>query len=236
MEGKDDNDISALIRAQGTYHKANNELKAKVRTQLTLAAAARSASPKADAKRGIADVAASKLTQWLVGALGWRGIAAGFFAGVALTMVVAPRMPMPTLLYSTEDELVADHVRSLRVGPLFQVESTDRHTVKPWFQGKLDYAPPVIDLADEGYPLLGARVEHINRESVATLVYNRRGHVVNLFVWPSSALVIARQTQVKGFNLVHWSDSSMQFWVVSDMDQAELQHFVRSLQLRRQKI
>lgn len=226
-----DDELSALIRAQASCHKASAQLTAKVRTQLLLASAAR---PEASQAPAPAHAMALR---------SWQGVAAGFVAGVLLTMVVASvvtRWPPAAWLASREEareeELVADHVRSLRAGPLLQVASSDRHTVKPWFQGKLDYAPPVLDLAEEGFPLLGARLEQVDRQAVATLVYGKHGHMVDLFVWPAPARQAAasRLTQVRGFNVMHWGDASMQFWVVSDMDTVELAHFVQALQARRQ--
>jgi anti-sigma factor RsiW len=124
-------------------------------------------------------------------------------------------------------ELVADHVRALRAGPLAEVMSSDRHTVKPWFQGRLDYAPPVFDLAGEGYPLVGGRIEQVRGAAVATLAYTHNRHVVDLFVWPSADQRAPQRLLQRGFNVVHWADGSMQYWAVSDMDREEIESFTR---------
>jgi anti-sigma factor RsiW len=122
-------------------------------------------------------------------------------------------------------ELVADHVRALKTGSLFEVASNDRHTVKPWFQGKLDYAPTVIDLEAEGFPLLGGRVEHVAGAPVAALAYASRRHILNVFVWPADREQPPQRSQRSGFNLLHWSDGAMQVWVVSDLDAVEIERF-----------
>ena len=133
---------------------------------------------------------------------------------------------------SLPDELVADHVRALQVGPLTEVVSSDRHTVKPWFQGRLDYAPPVFDLADDGFPLVGGRIEHLRGQAVAVLAYSHRLHVIDVFVWPADAVVAPTREQRKGFNVVRWSDGAMQVWVVSDADRAEIERFAQAWQRR----
>ncbi|MDE2452216.1 MAG: anti-sigma factor, partial [Burkholderiales bacterium] len=129
-------------------------------------------------------------------------------------------------------ELVADHVRALGAGPLIEVASSDRHTVKPWFQGRIDYAPPVYDLKDEGFALIGGRIARVGGAPVATLAFRHGRHVVDVFVWPAQALQAERASQVRGFNVLHWSDASMQFWVVSDADAAELERFASAWRAR----
>lgn len=223
-----DDELGALIRQQATRHQADDQLRAAIRTRLLLVSAAQTDTTAADSTRH-----APRASGWTISLAGWRNLAISFLLGVALTLLLAPHMPhMPQmkLLGATDEELVADHVRALRVGPLFQVQSSDRHTVKPWFQGKLDYAPPVLDLADAQFPLLGGRVEHFDSNSIAALVYGRHGHMINLFVWPADQPRPLQSSQVKGFNVSHWSDGRMQFWVVSDMDKTELAHFVQALQ------
>jgi anti-sigma factor RsiW len=106
------------------------------------------------------------------------------------------------------------------------VRSTDQHTVKPWFTGKIDFAPRVYDLADKGFPLIGGRVDYINGHSAAALVYGRRRHVVNLFIWPASASDAAEMSQrYNGYSMKHWVADGFSYWAVSDAAPAELDAF-----------
>jgi anti-sigma factor RsiW len=130
------------------------------------------------------------------------------------------------------DNLVADHVRALREQHLTDVRSDDRHTVKPWFQGKIDFAPPVNDLTSAGFTLVGGRLGRIDGRTVAVLVYQRRLHPIAVFVWPEQdARTRATDARVvRGFQVRHWSANGMAFWAVSDMNDAELGGLVRALQ------
>jgi anti-sigma factor RsiW len=125
---------------------------------------------------------------------------------------------------NTAQEIVSSHVRSLIGAHLLDVPSTEQHTVKPWFNGKLDYAPDVKDLAAAGFPLIGGRVDYIDRRPVAALVYKRREHVINLFVWPSNSPLAAPEA-VNGFNLVAWNKAGMNYCAISDLNQNELRQF-----------
>jgi anti-sigma factor RsiW len=115
---------------------------------------------------------------------------------------------------------------------LFDVESTDQHTVKPWFLGKLDFAPPVVDLAANGYPLLGGRLDYVDGRAVAALVYQRRKHTINVFIEPvqGGRRVAFEATSLRGFHLRYWTRDGMAFWAVSDLAAAELSEFARALQ------
>jgi anti-sigma factor RsiW len=128
-------------------------------------------------------------------------------------------------------QVLAAHVRSLQPGHLTDVASTDQHTVKPWFDGRLDYAPPVSDEAAEGFPLLGGRLDYVNGRPVAALVYGRRLHRINLFVWPErNGSLGPAHAERDGYNVVHWTRGDMTFWAVSDLDRSDLAVFVRLLQ------
>ena len=122
-------------------------------------------------------------------------------------------------------EIVDAHVRSLQPGHLSDVISTDQHTVKPWFNGKVDFAVPVRDFADDGFPLQGGRLEEIEGKTVAALIYGRRKHEVNLFVWPETASgdTAARSSALRGYQLITWRKSGMEYWLASDLAQPDLE-------------
>jgi len=135
---------------------------------------------------------------------------------------------------ATEEEAVDSHVRSLMPGHLFDVQSTDQHTVKPWFLGKLDFAPPVVDLAAVGFPLVGGRLDYLGGRPAAALVYQRRQHTINVFI-STDGTTSGRPTEdrsVRGFHVRHWTRGGMAFWAVSDVNDAELSEFVRAFQAR----
>lgn len=190
-----------------TYHRAGPEL--------VRALASRIGPEQAPARRRIR--------------IPWQGLA-GFGAGAALAAaIVLTLLPLgrPGLIAA----LVDDHVRALQPGHLLDVVSTSQHTVKPWFDGRLDFAPPVKDLAATGFPLVGGRLDYIDRRSVAVLVYSRGKHLIELFVWPASAAAAepARATR-DGYNVVHWTADGMSFSAVSDLDAAALEGFARDWQ------
>ena len=124
-------------------------------------------------------------------------------------------------------EAISSHLRSLLAAHLLDVPSTDQHTVKPWFDGKLKFSPPVYDLTERGFPLTGGRLDYLNGREVAALVYRRRLHVINLFIWPSES---ARNTEAEsfakdGYHVSHWARDGFEFWAVSDVNAEDLRAF-----------
>ena len=203
----DDEQLSALIRGHASRHAAPESLRAGLRTQAALADAARSPEPR---------------RRWT---FSWPTASIGFALGLLCAVLVLPLWQRLGADASLDAELVASHVRALQLGPLIEVASSDRHTVKPWFQGRLDYAPPVPDLADDGFPLTGGRVDHVRGGAVAALAYQRHQHVIDVFVWPATARLAPQAAVQRGFNVLHWSDGAMQVWAVSDAERAELERF-----------
>jgi len=118
--------------------------------------------------------------------------------------------------------IVASHIRSLMVNHITDVSSSDSHTVKPWFSGKLDYSPPARDLTEKGFRLVGGRLDYLENRPVAALVYQRNQHVINLFVWPSTTSVQNEQRMQDGYNIIHWTQNGMTFWLISDLNMTEL--------------
>jgi anti-sigma factor RsiW len=139
-------------------------------------------------------------------------------------------------LQSSHQQLIANavlagHIRSLQPGHLIDVPSSDRHTVKPWFQGKLDFSPPVPDLSELGWTLVGGRLDYVDGRAVAALVYRRRMHEINVFLWPNheAAFDVIRQESAQGYQILHWNGAETTYWLVSDLNNAELLELARAL-------
>jgi anti-sigma factor RsiW len=161
-----------------------------------------------------------------------RSVLKGFVMGTALSTAMAASLVIAVFRTDQDQRLLGEvtsaHVRSLQANHLTDVQTSDQHTVKPWFNGKVDIAPPVVDLTAKGFTLLGGRLDYIDGQAVASIVYRRRTHVINLFVTQggSSESHEARLQTMQGYNIRRWTAQGLQFFAVSDINGEELQEFV----------
>ena len=155
-------------------------------------------------------------------AAGWT---VGPLVATAVLVFFALKSSPPRMASNLTDEVVAAHLRSLEAEHLTDVASSDRHTVKPWFQGKLPFSPPVRDFGDQGYSLQGGRLDYLNGRPVAALIYRAGQHVINVFVWPAGAETDSapRPATRSGLNSLHWVSNGMVWFLVSDMGEADLE-------------
>lgn len=162
-------------------------------------------------------LAMRRIAPWLGGAVG------GALAASSAILLTLPRAPASGVM----DALVDGQIRSLQSGHLVDVRTSDRHTVKPWFNGRIAYAPPVVDLKDQGFPLVGGRLDVIARENVAVLVYRRHLHTINLFIRPITVIEPSTTGLVRraGYNVERWTSGGLEFWAVSDVEDGELLSF-----------
>ena len=202
--------LRSAVREQAPYYPAPPALRHRVIDQIPTARAAPATRPLT--------------VQW------WQAGAA--LAGTALlTWTLTTGLWSASVPGHLSDDILASHLRSLLAANVADVLSSDQHTVKPWFNGKLDFSPPVHDLAAQGFPLVGGRLDYLDGHSVAALVYRHRQHLINLFIWPagstpaSSPRLISRQ----GYHLLHWTGEGMTFWAISDLNSDELEQFQRLL-------
>ena len=165
-----------------------------------------------------------------IGAPTWMSAGAMAMSVAVLGLSMGLYLAVPSREQRLTQELVDDHVRSLQSNHLFDVISTNQHTVKPWFNGKLDFAPPVIDLAQQGYPLLGGRLDFVDGRAVAVTVYRSKLHMINLYVWQSSdAGTRPHVIEQRGYHVAHWSVAGLTYWAITDASADELDGFVSNL-------
>jgi mycothiol system anti-sigma-R factor len=161
----------------------------------------------------------------------WFAVAAAILMVASISWYSWPtRIPASERLSAvTAAEMVDAHIRSLQPGHLTDVTSTDQHTVKPWFDGKLAFAPPVKDFADEGFPLVGGRLDVLGGQNVAALVYARRKHFINVFIWPTKEpdTLIHPPGARQGYQWVHWRHQGMEFCALSDVSASDLRELAQ---------
>jgi anti-sigma factor RsiW len=157
----------------------------------------------------------------------WLALAAAILFAAIIGWNLVPRLQRPGPDQFLATQLIASHVRSLMANHLTDVASSDQHTVKPWLDAKLDFAPAVVDLSSEGFPLIGGRLDYVDNRQVAALIYQRRKHFINLFVWPaaSDAPKTTKALTRQGYQLLHWVNADFNYWVISDVNEKELQEF-----------
>ena len=209
-------ELRATIRKHATYHVPPAHLEARIRAAL----------PRAD----------SGPKRWLrwTWSPRWLNVGAAFATLFAVAWSITLYMSVPSPNELLADEVISSHVRSLMGHRLADVASSDRHTVKPWFNGKLDFSPTVTDFSAEGFALVGGRLDYVDRRPVAALVYRHRLHTINVYEWPSAGeeRLPVRTLSRQGYHLVHWVEGGMVYWLVSDLDPRELMTLVRILQAR----
>jgi mycothiol system anti-sigma-R factor len=199
-----------VVSENAMRYTAPDVLKARIR-----GAVARSASPP------VATGTGNKF-RW------WREIAAGVAIAIVSSSITFMAASRSARAYSEADELLASHVRSLMPGHLTDVPSTQQHTVKPWFNGRVDVSPAVPNLDKAGFPLVGGRADYVRGRVVPVVVYARRGHMINVYAWPSSSQggSPANDHSRNGYHFVNWRSSGIEYWAVSDLNAAELHTFV----------
>lgn len=219
--------LRAALQRSSLRYAAPSALRARIQSSLSAPLPAEDPSSAATGGLAFQFLHPLQILRW-----------AGAFAVLALCAITAWQL-VPNLRRPASDERLAaevfsSHVRSLEGSHLMDVVSTDQHTVKPWFDGKLDFSPPVEDLASDGFPLVGGRLDYLESREVAALVYQRRKHFINVFVWPRSGESISTQTvpSRQGYNMMRWSGAGFQFWAVSDVNVQDLADFVRLLKNR----
>ena len=204
-----DREVSAAIREHADYHRAPASLASEIRAALPL---------EDEAPRR------PRWHFWLV-----QGAA---MAGVALlTWAATMGYLRPGDDERRAGEILASHVGATLGKRLYEVASSDQHTVKPWLSSRLAYSPPVADLSAQGYELLGARVEHMDGRQMAVLAYKRRQHVIDAYIWPSRGRTTELALKRDGFNLARFASGGMEFWLVSDLNRNELDDFAHLLAL-----
>jgi anti-sigma factor RsiW len=159
----------------------------------------------------------------------WMAVAASVLLFASMTWNIASLRPRDSARNVLAQEVLSSHLRSLMGTHLLDVPSSDQHTVKPWFNGKLNFSPDVKDFSSQGFRLVGGRIEYIDDRTVAALVYQRRQHFINLFTWPSPSSSQRGYSEMKrsGYNLVSWTEDGMTCWAVSDLQTSELEQFAQ---------
>jgi anti-sigma factor RsiW len=219
--------LRKAFRSSNLYERAPAGLADRIRGSLALETI--DASPETGApasKKAPVITLTSRRATW-----NWLAVAAAILLMFTVTWRIVPGLSGRGNSDLLTQEIVSSHIRSLQPDHLFDVQSTDQHMVKPWFNGKLDFSPPVRDLAEDGYPLVGGRLDYVDHRAVAALVYQRRQHFINVFIWPEGKgkEEALRMKSVQGYNMIPWEANGMYHCAVSDLNNGELQQFTELL-------
>jgi anti-sigma factor RsiW len=230
----------ALVHSIGSampYYKAPSGLRERIRFSLREEAAeqpVRNVAP--DARPVIAEKQREPRSIIFGTSWNWLALAASIVLVAIIAWNLVPRLQQPgaNAEQFLATQLIASHVRSLMANHLADVASSDQHTVKPWLDARLDFAPPVVDLANAGFPLIGGRLDYLDQRAVAALIYQRRKHFINLFVWQAEpdAIKMTKAISRQGYQLLHWVDSDFNYWAVSDVNTNDLQTFKQQFELQ----
>ena len=197
--------LHSAIQRGGLYEQAPVSLRKKIRAELDRATAA---------------PVVKRIPAWR-----WVAVAASILLIASISWYVWPRNEAVVAAAPfTAAEMIDAHIRSLQPGHLMDIASTDQHTVKPWFTGKLDYAPPVRDFSEQGFPLIGGRLDALGGRNIAVLVYQRRKHIINVFVLPTKEpdTPIHPPGLRQGYQWFHWRRQGMEYCAVSDVSVDDL--------------
>ena len=205
--------LSAAVKQHAAYHSGPGHLQHRILAGL----------PRGGAAAG--DRQPRQRWQWPH--LNWPQAGAALASMFALVWSVGLYVALPSASDRLAEDVLASHVRSLMGNHIADVASSDQHTVKPWFNGKLDFSPAVGDFAAQGFPLIGGRLDYVNQRPVAVLVYQHRKHFINVYVWPDATgdEATTRVQSRQGYQMLRWSERGMTYWAVSDLNQDELAQF-----------
>ncbi|WP_211460532.1 anti-sigma factor family protein [Collimonas silvisoli] len=213
--------LGSVLRDGSLYHRAPPHLRARVLAELP------HELPRESPRRTVfawGGFTADGVRAWLNGGL--TGIAV---CALALSAVTLIQRPTPT--GSIDQEIVSSHVRALLSQHPIDVVSTDQHTVKPWFNGRLDYTPPVVDLAAQGFPLVGGRIDYVGHRTVAVLIYRYQKHPIDLYVFPDAGGTPSPAARASdGYAMAHWQRNGMTYWAITDAQSAHLHAFEQAVQ------
>jgi len=227
--------LADAISRGAPYHKAPAELRQRVQSSLRDAIGVRASRGATRENQALLTSPRTKRRLVLPEiSWNWLALAAAIILAAIIASSFLPRLRPPASDQFLATQLTASHIRSLMADHLTDVASSDQHTVKPWLDTKLDFAPPVVDLSSEEFPLIGGRLDYLDNRPVAALVYGRRKHFINLFVWPAASDEAKAPKTItrEGYQLLHWTDSDFTYWAVSDVNVNDLQLFKQQFETR----